>query len=143
MSEFSIHPASTTDAASIAAAEFEACQDDPGFSTIWPRGAMPSSLQWATDHFIHDLRDDPSCHLIVAISKENGEVASFAQWYFFEQGFEQEQMEQEMLTDEFGLPLDANVTAGNRLIAGGIRRRHELMGTSPYACTCCPGWSFS
>lgn len=134
MSRFILAPATPADLDTAAALEFEACRHDAGFKTIWPCGPTQASTQWVIDHWRHDLSEDPSCHLILAKDRTNGDVASFAQWHLFESERDQEEIDREMLKDDYALPHDADVEVGNRLIKNGVRKRHELMGKQPYAC---------
>lgn len=133
MSNFILLPAQPADCEAISFVEFAACAEDPGFSTIFPHGATPETLQNYTQRYQSDLKYDPTCHIMVVKDVETGEVASFATWHFFPER-EQDETDNEMLVDDFHLPSDANVEAGNRLIRNGIRKRHEIMGTRSYAC---------
>ena len=132
---FTLRAATKEDVLAITHIEFEACQDDPGFSTIFPLGATPASVGWAAKHFGDRIeKGDPASLSLIAVSARDGEIASYAQWQFFESERDQASIDEEMLTTEFGLPDDTNAEVGNRLIGNGTRKRHEIMGIRPYAC---------
>ena len=128
------------DCEAIAKIEFEACSDDPGFSTIFPKGATPAVLEDYARRFRHDLENDPTCRMYLIRDLDSGEVVSFATWHFFPER-RQDEIDEEMLLDDFHLPEDANREAGNQLIRNGLRRRHEIMGYQPYAYLAATGTS--
>lgn len=138
--KFILAEAREGDCEAIAKIEFEACSEDPGFSTIFPRGATPAVLEDYARRFRHDLANDPTCHISVIRDVDSGELVSFATWHFFPER-RRVAIDQELLQDDFHLPEDANREVGNRLIRNGLRRRHEMMGFQPYAYLAATGTS--
>lgn len=130
--QFILTEATSADCEAIAVIEFSACASDPGFSTIFPHGATPTLLADYVGRFQSDLADDPTCHMYVVRESASSEVVSFATWHFFPDRT-QEEIDAQMLLDDFHLPEDANREAGNLLIRNGLRKRHELMGRKAYA----------
>ena len=130
--QFILTEATEADCEVIAKIEFEACADDPGFKTIFHKGATPAVLEDYTRRFQKDLKDDPTCHMYLIREAQSGQIASFATWHFFPER-SHEDIDEQLLIDDFQLPEDANREAGNRLIRNGLRKRHELMGTGAYA----------
>jgi GNAT superfamily N-acetyltransferase len=140
-SNFILTEARQDDCEAIAEIEFEACSDDPGFSTIFPNGATPVVLKDYARRFRNDLENDPSCHMyLIRDLDSGGAIVSFATWHFFPER-QQSEIDEEMLLDDFHLPEDANREAGNRLIRNGLRKRHEIMGPRPYAYLAATGTS--
>lgn len=130
--QFILTEATRDDCEAIARIEFEACGEDPGFSTIFHKGATPAVLKDYTQRFEKDLTDDPTCHMYVVREAATKEVVSFATWHFFPQRH-QDEIDEQILIDDFHLPRDANHEAGNQLIRNGLRKRHDLMGVLSYA----------
>lgn len=139
-SYFILTEAREEDCEAIANIEFEACSKDPGFSTIFPQGATPAVLEDYTRRFRGDLENDPTCHMYLIRDSYSNAVVSFATWHFFPERH-QEEIDEQMLLNEFHLPQDANREAGNQLISNGLRKRHEIMGTKPYAFLAAVGTS--
>lgn len=137
---FTLTEAREDDCEAIAKIEFEACGDDPGFSTIFSRGATPAVLEDYTRGFRIDFKNDPTCHMYIVRDSGSNETVSFATWHFFP-ARHQDEIDQQILTDKFHLPEDANREAGNQLIRNGLRKRHEIMGTQPYAYLAATGTS--
>jgi GNAT superfamily N-acetyltransferase len=130
--QFILTEARDDDCSAVAMIEFDACASDPGFSTIFHQGATPTVLEDYTRRFRNDLRDDPTCHLYVVRDSASGEIVSFATWHFFPERTQNE-IDEQMLLDDFNLPEDSNREAGNLLIRNGLRKRHDIMGTKAYA----------
>lgn len=130
--QFILTEATVDDCSAIARIEFEACGSDPGFITIFPKGATPTILEDYTRRFKQDIEEDATCHVYVVREAQSGEIASFATWHFFPEKT-QDDIDKQMLMDDFHLPEGANIDAGNRLIRNGLRKRHEIMGKGAYA----------
>ena len=138
MPAFALVPASPSDLEAVARVQFEACADDHGFPVVFPKGPTLTSITHFVQSYEEDMDNDPSCHLMVVKDALTGDIASFAVWHFFPPR-SQDEIEQDMLMDEFPLPSDANKELGNRLIHNSIRKRHEVVasaigGGQPYAC---------
>lgn len=138
MPAFAVVPASPSDLEAIARVQFEACAQDHGFPVIFPKGPTLSSITHFVRSFENDLENDPTCHFMVVKDALSGDVASFAIWHFYPPR-DQGEIDQEMMMQEFPLPIDANKELGNRLIQHGIRKRHEVVAShigpdQPYAC---------
>lgn len=138
MPAFVLLPASPSDLEAVVRVEFAACATDPGFSVIFPKGATLTSITHFVQSFENDMDNDPSYHIMIVKEAMSGEIASFAIWHFFPPR-PQDEIDREMLSQDFPLPDDANKEAGCRLMHNGIRKRHELVaahiGTGrPYVC---------
>lgn len=131
---FTLSPAEESDCDAIISLQFEACAEDPGFSTIFPLGGTPETIAAFSKTLQNEIRNDPTCHVLKVTDVDSGQLASFATWYFLPEK-SQDQVDAEMLNDEFHMPSDANVEAGRVLITNGVRKRHQIMGGKPYACT--------
>lgn len=139
MPSFVVVPATFEDLENVARVQFDACASDPGFGVIFPKGATANSIEHFTRLFEHDMETDPTCHIMIVKDVKSGDVASYSTWHFFP-AMKQHEIEQEMLSDEFPLPEDANLVAGNKLVSAGLRKRHEVVAAQigiekPYACT--------
>lgn len=138
MAAFEVIPASTSDLEAVVRVQFEACASDHGFSVIFPKGSTSTSVTHFMAAFERDMKDDPTCHIVIVKDAMSGDVASYAVWHFYPSR-SQEEIEQEMLIDDFPLPEDANKDLGNALIHNSIRKRHEVVAVTigeqtPYAC---------
>ena len=130
---FILSPAQESDCEAIIRLQFEACAEDPGFSVIFPRGATAESIATFTKNTLHDMRKDPSYRIIKLTDAETGQLASFAIWHFLSER-SQDEVDSETLTEDFHLPSDANIKAGDKMIRNGLRKRNEVMGGKAYAC---------
>jgi hypothetical protein len=131
-------PARPDDLPAIARLQFEACGEDAGFKTIFPKGPSPTSVQFAVTSMEDDMDNDPSAHFMMVRDGMNGDIVSFAVWYFHK-AKSQDAIDAEMLKDEFPWPADANAGAGNKLQHNSVRKKHEVVGKwfgpgSPFAC---------
>jgi hypothetical protein len=138
MTAFALVPASPSDLEAVVRVQFEACAEDHGFPHIFPKGATLTSITHFVHAFEEDMENDPTCHIMVVKDAMSGDVASFAVWHFFPPR-SQDEIDQEMLMQEFPLPKDANKDLGNSLIHNGTRKRHEVVASAigtgqPYAC---------
>lgn len=131
-------PATPEDIPSIVQAQYESCASDPGFSVIFPKGLTSESMQHNVARMENEMSEDPTVLFMIAKDAMTGELASYAIWHFFPFR-SHEQIEREMLTDQFPLPKDANHEAGNKLTHLSVRKRHEVVSKElgmgvPYAC---------
>ncbi|KAJ9607710.1 hypothetical protein H2200_007788 [Cladophialophora chaetospira] len=138
MPAFALVPASPSDLHAIAVCQFEACANDDGFRTTFPKGPTLTSITHTVRSYEEDMDNDPSLHLMVVKDALTGDIASFAVWHFYPPR-SQDEIEQEMLQAQFPLPSDANKELGNRLIHNSVRARHEVVVSSfgrgqPYVC---------
>ncbi len=138
MPAFVLLPASPSDLEAIARVQFEACASDHGFSVIFPKGATLASITHLVHSYENDMENDPTCYIMIVKEAMSGEVASFAIWHFYPPRT-QDEVDREMLIDDFPFPSDANKELGNRLIHNSIRKRHEAVSAnfgaqSPYVC---------
>jgi hypothetical protein len=138
MPAFVLLPASPSDLEAVARVQFAACATDPGFSVIFPKGGTLTSITHFVQSYENDMDNDPSYHIMIVKEAMSGEIASFAIWHFFPPRH-QDEIEQEMLLEDFPLPADANKEVGCRLMHNGIRKRHELVAAHigagrPYIC---------
>jgi hypothetical protein len=138
MPAFVAIPATPEDIPDIVKAQFESCASDPGFSVIFPKGLTSEALQHNVARMEDEMAEDPTVLFLIAKDAMTGELASYAVWHFFPIR-SHEQIEREMLTDQFPLAKDANHEAGNKLIHLSIRKRHEVVSRElgmgvPYAC---------
>ncbi|KAI1630188.1 acyl-CoA N-acyltransferase [Exophiala viscosa] len=145
MPVFVVLPASSSDLEAIVRVQFDACANDHGFPVIFPKGPTRASVTHFVRAFEHDMENDPTCQIVIAKHSSSGEVASYAIWNFFPSRT-QEEIEEEMLIDEYPLPRDANKQLGNALIHNSIRKRHEVVAAnigerSPYAYLAAVGTS--
>lgn len=135
---FEVLPASPSDLEAIVRVQFQACATDHGFAVIFPKGPTSTSVTHFVRAFEHDMKDDPTCHIVIVKNAMSGDIASYAVWHFYPSR-PREEIEQEMLIDDFPLPEDANKDLGNALIHNSIRKRHEVVAATigeqtPYAC---------
>lgn len=138
MPAFVLLPASPSDLEAVARVQFAACATDPGFSVIFPKGATLTSITHFVQSYEHDMDNDPSFHIMIVKEAMSGGIASFAIWHFFPPRSGDE-IDRELLLDDFPLPQDANKEVGCRLMRNSIRKRHELVTAfvgleQPYAC---------
>lgn len=127
MPPFVVVPARPDDIEVIARLQFEACADDPGFQTIFPKGGTPRSVQHAVLQLEEQMNEDTTAHFMIVKDGMTGEVASFAIWHFCP-ARGQEEIEAEMLKDDFGpWPLEANIQAANKLVHNASRKRYEVV----------------
>lgn len=138
MPAFVLLPASPSDLEAVARVQFAACASDPGFPVIFPKGPSLASITHFVQSYEHDMENDPTCHIMIVKEALSGEIASFAIWHFYPPK-SPEEIDQEMLVQEFALPADANQEVGNRLIHNGLRKRHEVVASAigvdiPYIC---------
>jgi hypothetical protein len=138
MPAFVVLPASPSDLEAIARVQFEACASDHGFSVIFPKGATLASVTHLVHSYENDMENDPTCYIMIVKEAMSGEVASFAIWHFYPLRT-QDEIDREMLIDDFPFPGDANKELGKRLIHNSIRKRHEAVAANigaqrPYVC---------
>jgi hypothetical protein len=117
-------PASPSDAEQLAPIQLEAWSQDVGFSTIFPKGATPDTIQHTVAQMEKDM-EDMTQHIMLVKDAMSGDIAAYAMWQFIPQKGHDE-IERQMLTDHFPLPKDANLEIGNRLIHNGVRKHHEV-----------------
>ncbi|KIW52682.1 hypothetical protein PV05_08307 [Exophiala xenobiotica] len=129
MPAFVLLPASPSDLEAIARVQFEACASDHGFSVIFPKGATLASITHLVHSYENDMENDPTCYIMIVKEAMSGEVASFAIWHFYPPRT-QDEVDREMLIDDFPFPSDANKELGNRLIHNSIRKRHEAVAAN-------------
>ncbi|KAK4949768.1 hypothetical protein LTR10_011610 [Elasticomyces elasticus] len=134
MPAFVVLPADSSDLEAIVRVQFEACASDHGFPAIFPKGPTRASITHFVRAFEYDMVNDPTCRIVIAKDTTSGEVASYAIWNFFPFRT-QEEIEEEMLIDDFPLPKDANKKLGNALIHNSIRKRHEVVAATIGECT--------
>ncbi|KAK7903157.1 hypothetical protein LTR67_001174 [Exophiala xenobiotica] len=145
MPAFVLLPASPSDLEAIARVQFEACASDHGFSVIFPKGATLASITHLVHSYENDMENDPTCYIMIVKEAMSGEVASFAIWHFCPPRT-QDEIDREMLMDDFPFPGDANKELGKRLIHNSIRKRHEAVAANigaqrPYAYLAAVGTS--
>jgi len=137
MPAFALVPASPSDLEAVARVQFAAFASDNGFPVIFPQGATLTSIT----HFVHsyesDMENDPTCHIMLVKEALTGELAGVAVWHFYPPR-SQDEIDNEMLMENFPLPDDANKEVGNRLIHNSTRKRHEIVAAAigahqPYA----------
>lgn len=138
MPAFVLVPASPSDLEAVARVQFASCAADAGFRVIFPKGSTSTAITHFIQSYENDMDNDPSYHIMLVKEAMTGELVSFAIWHFFPPR-SGDDIEQEMLLDDFPLPDDANKEVGCRLIRNSIRKRHELatafIGVGrPYAC---------
>ncbi len=138
MPAFALVPASPSDLEAVARVQFAACATDHGFPMIFPAGATLSSITHFVRSYEDDMDNDPTCHIMLVKEALSGEVASFAVWHFYPPR-SRDDIDREMLMENFPLPNDANKELGNRLIHNSTRKRHEVVAAAirsqrPYAC---------
>jgi hypothetical protein len=130
---FILSRAEESDCEAIIRLQFEACAQDPGFSTIFPKGGSLPAVNTYAAKLKLDIQHDPECRVMRVLDEETGDLASFCIWHFIPE-LSQEKIDAEMLQSDFDLPSDANHEAGRKLIKMGNRKRLELMGGKAYAC---------
>jgi predicted GNAT family N-acyltransferase len=138
MPSFVVVPARPDDIEAIARLQFESCSTNPGFRTIFPKGASPAAVQHVVSMMEKDMDEDQTAHFMIVKDGLTGEVVSYAIWNFITPRKEEE-IEAEMLKDAFPWPEDANAEAGNTMMHNTIRKKHEVLAKwfgmgSPYAC---------
>lgn len=135
---FSLSPASADDCEAIVRVQFEACAQDPGFSTIFPRGLTPEVVDHYADEYRRDICENSACNTVKVTDTDIGELACFAIWYFLPEK-SQEQIGEELRVDDFHLPAQANREVGDVLVGNSVRKRHAIMGEQAYVCESAAG----
>lgn len=138
MPAFVLLPASPSDLEAVARVQFAACASDPGFKAIYPNGDTLTSITHSVRALENDMDNDPSYHVMIVKEAMYGEIASFAIWHFYRPR-SQDDIDQEMLLQDFSLPSDANTETGRRLMHNSVRKRHEVVASHigsgrPYVC---------
>lgn len=141
MPAFVVLPATPSDLEAVARVQFAACASDHAFPIIFPRGPTLTSITHLLNSYENDMENEMSCHIMVVKEALSREVAGFAIWHFYPPR-SQDEVDEEMLIQEFPLPADSNKELGGKLLHSSIRKRHEVVaahiGTErPYACESC------
>lgn len=125
-----ISPILESDLPSIVPLGYHAFAANPVFPALFPAGASEAYVEFYTQFYLKDMRTDPTLRFMKCVDTTTNEIISFAEWFILPQRT-QEEIEK---PPELDFPSDANVELAERLIGQGIRRRHGVMGTQPYAC---------
>lgn len=111
--------------------DFTSFREDPVHITIFPNGPSPTTVAWNAAMDRKDLAEDPTVKPMKVTDTETGEIVAYGRWVFLPQ-----REEKDLELEDFPLPDDANQELGKKMIMEGMRRRHVIMGTQPYACMC-------
>jgi hypothetical protein len=126
-----LSPVVDADIEAVIAVDITAFSDDIIHAAIWRNGPSPTTIAHTAAQDRKDLAEEPTIKPMKVTDTETGEIVAYARWVFLPQ-----REEKDLEVTEFSLPDDVNKELGEKLILGGFRKRHEVMGTQPYACKC-------
>ncbi|KAI9875480.1 MAG: hypothetical protein M1830_008422 [Pleopsidium flavum] len=124
-----LSPGTESDCEAMIRLQFEAYDQDPVQHVLFPKGTTQIAVSHFAEQYRTSMIEDPYRRFVKVTDIETGQIISFAQWFLYPERSEEEWNQSKV----FPFPSDANVEAGNAIIAGIIRARNEIMKGQAYA----------